>query len=241
MPPIYVASYAEASADQHYDEPESYADDRHGVWDGDYTEVTDYVVHQPMQSPTAAMFPKKMSIVEPAPLAPVDEPIIYDKDYAQLERTGIVSPDTPIDSSAPPIPSAPTGASAPPAPTAAAPLRLPVMPRTTPSAPPASTRTPMSGPPKPLRLQKSQAPAKPRGMAGAPTEASLAHLAAQEKARIAVKLAQQQAAHAKMVSFSDTTPFSKQRSQKKSDREAFQAAMRREGSRSARRAWERLN
>lgn len=160
MPPVYVASYAEA-------DPAPF--DRNQPWPNDYTEVTDYMI--PVQSPTAAMFPKKMSVVEPAPLAPVPEPVIYDKDYAQLERTRIAPP-----------------------------------------APP-----------------------------GARSQASLAHAKAEEEARVAVKLAQQQAAHAKMVSFSDTTPYAKVRSQKKTDREAFQAAMRREGNRTARRAWERLH
>lgn len=163
MPPAYEASYAEA-------DPASF--DRNQPWPNDYTEVTDYMEPQ-AQPPVAAMFPKKQSIVELSPLAPISEPVIYDKDYAQLERTRI----------------APPAAHAPP---------------------------------------------------GAQSQASVAHAKAEE-ASVALKLAQQQAAHAKMVSFSDATPYATQRSQKKSDREAFHAAMKREGNRSARRAWERLH
>ncbi|EJT48895.1 hypothetical protein A1Q1_01990 [Trichosporon asahii var. asahii CBS 2479] len=114
MPPIYVASYAEPDpagadyaqgvysdpmyAEQQYEEPDQM--DPHQAWTNDYTELTDFA-----QSPTAAMFPKKMSIVEPAPLAPTAEPVIYDKDYAQLERTGIVTPQGPPSalSTSPPL------------------------------------------------------------------------------------------------------------------------------------------
>ncbi|EKC97642.1 hypothetical protein A1Q2_08023 [Trichosporon asahii var. asahii CBS 8904] len=246
MPPIYVASYAEPDpagadyaqgvysdpmyAEQQYEEPDQM--DPHQAWTNDYTELTDFA-----QSPTAAMFPKKMSIVEPAPLAPTAEPVIYDKDYAQLERTGIVTPQGPPSALSTSPPSGPSISDP-----SSGPTRLPPAP----GAP--ATSAPV---PKPLRLPQLQStpkPAPPRSRGPPairgpppPQQASLAHLAAQEKARIAVKLAQQQAAHAKMVSFSDTTPYARQRSQKKSDREAFQAAMRREGSRSARRAWERLN
>lgn len=263
MPPVYVASYADPDAagtvdlanpylgnpyeagsyqrytEQQYEEPEEM--DRHQAWTNDYTELTDFTQ---AQSPTAAMFPKKMSIVEPAPLGPTAEPIIYDKDYAQLERIGIVTPGAPRE---PPGLSTSLPSRQPVAP-AEGPTRLPLAPgapglASAPKPPrqPRSHNASGARGPKPLRLQKSAGPPRLRGSPPSQSQASLAHLAAQEKDRIAVKLAQQQAAHAKMVSFSDTTPYARQRSQKRSDREAFQAAMRREGSRNARRAWERLN
>lgn len=152
MPPVYAAPYGADFG--------SY--DGHQAWSSDHTDMADYT--SPAQSPVAAMFPKKMSVVEPAPIPPVSEPIIYDKDYAQLEKTRI----------------APAGS--------------------------------------PLAAQTT----------------------AKEGAKAGVKFGQQQSSPAKGVKFTTSVPYEKARNQKKSDREAFQAAMRREGKRSAKQAVERF-